>query len=80
MCRYRVNQHLLGINLYSVFHGENFTQSKCGVKYFNTVKSTTQQVSIFKSNRVFGRKHSKANQLQKTIEYKTDRLSTKYSN
>ena len=28
---------------------------------------------------MFGTKHSKANQLQKTIEYKTNEESTKYS-
>ena len=37
-------------------------------------------VHAFKSNRMFGTKHLKINQLQKTIEYQTNKQRTKYSN
>ena len=36
--------------------------------------------TCFKSNRMFGTKHSKTNRLQKTIEYQTNEQITKYSN
>ena len=68
MSTYRVNQHLL-----------SFTKSKFDIKYVNTVKLTTEKVYVFKSNRMFGIKHSKINRLQKTIEYQTNEQSTKYS-
>ena len=35
-------------------------------------------MQIFKSNRIFGTKHSKINQSQKTIEYQTNEQSTIY--
>ena len=40
---------------------------KFDVKYISTVKLKTYQVRVFKSNRIFGTKHSKTNGLQKTI-------------
>ena len=49
MCKYRVDQHLIVLNLYSVsinkiqvtefYYCEHFTESKFDVKYTNTVKS-----------------------------------------
>ena len=41
---------------------------------------STQCNQQLKTNRMFGTKHLKANRLQKTIEYKTNEQSTKYSN
>ena len=45
MCRYRVNKHLIVLNLYSVCHGmyycESFAESKYDLKCVNTLKSTT---------------------------------------
>ena len=88
MCRYRVNQQLIVLNLNSVsinkilvmdFIIESFTESKVDVKYISTVKSTTQLVGVFKSNRMFGTKPSETNLLQITIEYKTNEESTKNS-
>ena len=45
------------------------------------------RVRVFKSNQVFGKsntwmntKHSKTNRLQKTIEYRKNEKSAKYSN
>ena len=46
----------------------------------NTVKSTTQKVRVFKSNRIFGTNHSNTNRLQKTNDHKKNEQSTKYSN
>ena len=40
-----------------------FRESKCYVKYVNTAKSMTWEVPVFKSNRMFGIKHSTANWL-----------------
>ena len=48
----------------------------CGRLWSLPVLVTT----VFKSNRLFGTKHSKVNQLQRIIEYKTNEESTKYSN
>ena len=53
--------------------------SKLDVKNVNTVKSTTCRY-MFKCNRMFETKNSKINQLQKTIEYQTNKQSTNYSN
>ena len=49
MCKYRVDQHLIVLNLYCVsinkiqvtefYYCEHFTESKFDVKYTNTVKS-----------------------------------------
>ena len=58
---------------------ESFTESKTDVKYVLTVKSTTQLVGVFKSNRMFGTKYSETNLLQMTIEYKANEESTKNS-
>ena len=79
MRRYRVNQQLIAVKLYKnsshgTYYCENFSESKFDV---NTVKSTTQQVRVFRSNRMFGTKHLKTNRLQKTIDYKTNEKSTK---
>ena len=63
-----------------MYYCESFTESKFDIKYVFTVKSTTQQVRVFKSDRMFGTKHLKANRLQKTIKYKTNEQSKKYSN
>ena len=50
MCRYRINQHLIVLKLYSVSINKNFapefvteslTGSKLDMKYVNIVKSTT---------------------------------------
>ena len=65
---------------------ESSKESKYDAKIvINTVKSTAQQVFVFKSNRMFGTKYSKTNQLQKfhqvpnkCIEYKIFEL--KYGN
>ena len=64
MCRYRVNQHLASlvvldsVTINKSSHGisylVNFRETKSDVKYIDTVKSTTQQVHVFKSNRMFG--------------------------
>ena len=88
MCRYRVNQHLIVLNLNSVsikknsshgfYYYESFTESKVNVQCVSIVKSTTWCVGVFKSNRMFGTKHSKTNRLQKTIEYKANEESAKY--
>ena len=56
---------------------ESFTESKFDVEYVSTVKSTTQQVRVFKSNQIFGRKRSKINLLEKTIEYKANEQGMK---
>ena len=64
---------------HQIYYCESSMESKFDVKYFNTVKSTTQQVRTFRSNRMFGTKYSKTNRLQKTIEYKKNKKSTKYS-
>ena len=65
-----------------MYYYESFAGSKFDVKYVSTVKliSTTYYVSAFKSNRKFRTKHSKTSRLQKTIGYKTNEQSTKYSN
>ena len=56
---------------------ESFTESKFDVEYVSTVKSTTQQVRVFKSNQIFGRKRPKINLLEKTIEYKANEQGMK---
>ena len=61
-----------------IYYCESFRESKFDIKYVNTVKSITQQVRVFKSNRMFGTKNSKANRLKKSIKYKTNEQSTKY--
>ena len=38
------------------------------------------KVCFFKSNQIFGTKHPKTKQLQKTIDYQTNEQSTKYLN
>ena len=68
MCSYRKNQHLKVLNLYSA------SINKIPATEFITVKAS--QVRVFKSNQMFGIKHSKRNQLQKTIECNTNELST----
>ena len=41
---------------------ERFTEAKFDIKSVNTtVKSTTEYVCAFKSNQIFGTKHSKTN-------------------
>ena len=73
MDRYRVNQHLIVLNFSRIiYYCESVTESTFDVKYVNAVKSTTQQVRGFKSNRMFGTKHLKTTPLQKTMEYKTN--------
>ena len=73
MDRYRVNQHLIVLNFSRIInYCESVTESTFDVKYVNAVKSTSQQVCVFKSNRMFGTKHLKTTRLQKTIEYKTN--------
>ena len=57
---------------------ESFTESKFNVKYVNTVKSTGNQVLVFKSNQIFRTKRLKISRLQKSIEYKTNEQNTKY--
>ena len=78
MSRYGVNQHLIVLNLYSVSINkilvtelESFAESKFDIKYVDAVKAITQYGRLFKSNQMFGTKHSKTNRLQKTIECKT---------
>ena len=71
MCRYRVNQNN---SSHLIYCSENLTKPKFYVNYINTLKSTTYQVRIFKSNRIFGTKQSKTN-----IDCKTT-LSTKQMN
>ena len=46
---------------HGMYYCEKFTESKFDVEYVNTEKSTIQQVHVFKSNRMFGTKHSKTN-------------------
>ena len=69
MCKHRVDQHLIVLNLYSVsinkilvlkFMTVKVPQNlKSMQKNVNTVTSTTFQVREFKSNRMFGQiKHS----------------------
>ena len=51
MCRYSVNQDLTVLNFiqclnmqnssHGIFYSEKLTESKCDVKYVNTVKLTT---------------------------------------
>ena len=80
MNRYRVNQHLIVLNFSRIiYYCKSVAESTLDVKYVNAVKPTTQQVCVFKSNRMFGTKHLKTNRLQKTIEYKTNEQSTKDS-
>ena len=51
------------------------SDSKFEIKCVNAEKSTTQQVRVFNSNRMFGTKRSKINRLLKTIKYKTNEQS-----
>ena len=44
-----------------MFDWETLAESKFDVKYVSTVKSATQQVRVFKSNRIFKTKRSKIN-------------------
>ena len=67
MYKYRVNQHLIVLNFYSVFI------NKILVTEFINVK-------VSQSNRMFGTQHSETNRFQKTIECKPNEQSTKYSN
>ena len=46
-----------------IYYCENFTKSKFDVAHINTVKSTAQQVRVFKRNGMFETKHSKTNRL-----------------
>lgn len=72
---------IISINkiLFLEFMTESFRECKFDIKYVNTVKSTTQWVRV-KSNRIFETKCSKINQLQKTMEYKTNEQSAEYLN
>ena len=65
---------------HKICYHESFIESKFDAKFVNTVKSATYQVCVFKSNQMFGTKRLETNWLQKTIEYQTNELNTKYSN
>ena len=64
-----------------MYYCKSFAKSKFDVKYVNTEINNLVGTCVFKINRMLNRtKHLKTNRLQKTIEYKTNEQSTKYSN
>ena len=67
MCQYRVDKHLIVLNIYSI------SISKILVTVFMTVKIPLN----LKSKHSIEQKHSKTNLSQKTVKYKTNEKEQK---
>ena len=79
MCQYRVGQHLIVLNLYSISNSEILVTESMTIKVsqkLNLMQKMSTQWKVIeclkKSNIQMITKHSKTNWVQKNIEYKTN--------